>query len=68
VNYCENVQKAKNLIDDLKIQLEDLNGLFNLILGFKIKITETHKIKVSDANKYMNTMKNKLEEAESQYD
>lgn len=49
-------------------QLQSLNGLFQLIAHFKIKISESHKIKVTDSNNNMNQMKKKLEEAASQYD
>jgi hypothetical protein len=46
VNYCDYVARANSLIENLYFDLEDLNNLFALISDFKIRISETHKLKV----------------------
>jgi len=68
VVYCENVARANGLLDELAENLEDLNDLSQLIADFKIKVTETHKQKVFEANNNMGQLKKKLEDAASNYD
>ncbi len=68
VNYCEYVAKANSIIEELKVSLEDLNNLSLLISEFKIKVSETHKLKILESNNNMTQLKKKLEDAATQYD
>lgn len=68
VNYCDYVHFAISIQDDKQQELADLNGLLEMIFEFKIKIDETSKLQVQEANNYMLSLNKKIENAQFEYD
>jgi dynein heavy chain, axonemal len=68
VVYMENVNKIGGELDDHTADNSEIGALLYLILEFKLKISESYKNKVSEANSQIIAIRKKVEEANAAYD
>ena len=68
VNYQVHVQKAKLFESQETYLVGDMNALVLFIQSLRLKVPEVHRQKVLDANYITTNIRQKIDDAESEYD